>query len=89
MFTDADANRLYERLTHKTITHRDVNKFAWCESRKEALNQAAKLMAQGKAVYIGGKRGKNRWNYHDIRMAAIIHNDQSASDKPWVVAWHD
>lgn len=50
MFTDADANRLYERLTHKTITHRDVNKFAWYESRKEALNQAAKLMAQGRPV---------------------------------------
>lgn len=47
-------------MTHTTITHREVNKFAWCESRKEALNQVAKLMAQGKAVYIGGKRGRNR-----------------------------
>lgn len=76
-------------MTHTTITHREVNKFAWCESRKEALNQAAKLMAQGKAVYIGGKRGKNRCNYHDIRMAAIIHNDQGDGNKPWVVAWHE
>ena len=59
-------------MTHKTITHRDVNQFAWCDSRKEAISKATKLMGQGKGVYIGGKKAKNKWNYHDITMAAII-----------------
>ena len=76
-------------MTHKTITHRDVNQFAWCDSRKEALSKAAKLMGEGKGVYIGGKKAKNKWNYHDITMAAIIHNDKGDGNKPWVVAWHD
>lgn len=76
-------------MTHKTITHRDVNKFAWCDSRKEALSRAAKLRKQGKNVYVGGKRARNSYNYLDIRMAAIIHNDQGDSNKTWVVAWHD
>ena len=46
-------------------------------------------MKDGKIVYIGGKRARDKWNYHDIRMAAIIHNDQGDGNKPWVIAWHD
>jgi hypothetical protein len=76
-------------MTHKTITHKDVNQFEWCDSRKEALSKAAKLMGQGKIIIIGGKRARNNYNYHDIRMAAIVHNDKGAGDKPWVIAWHD
>lgn len=76
-------------MTHTTITHRDVNQFEWYDSRRDALSRAAKLKKKGIPVYIGGKRARNSYNYHDIRMAAIIHNDQGAGDKPWVIAWHD
>lgn len=76
-------------MTHKTITYRDVNQFEWYDTRIEALSRAGKLMKDGKIVYIGGKRAKDKWNYHDIRMAAIVHNDKDACDKPWVIAWHD
>mgnify|MGYP007112768922 CR=1 FL=1 len=75
-------------MTHIAITHKDVNQFAWCDSRKEALSRAAKLKKQGITIYIAGKRARNHFDYQDIRMAAIIHNDQSAN-KPWVIAWHD
>lgn len=30
-------------MTHDTITHKDVNRFAWYTSRKEALNMATIL----------------------------------------------
>lgn len=76
-------------MTHIAITHKDVNQFEWCNDRKEALSRAAKLKKQGITVYIAGKRARNHYDYHDIRMASIIHNDQNASDKPWVIAWHD
>lgn len=75
-------------MTRTTITQRDVNQFEWCDSRKEALSRAAKLRKQGKTVYVGGKRQRNSFNYLDIRIAAIIHNDKGADDKPWVIAWH-
>ena len=76
-------------MTHETITYRVVNQFAWYDSRKEALSKAAKLKRQGKSVYIGGKRAKNKRNYIDIVIAAIIHDDKGDGSKPWVIAWHD
>lgn len=38
-------------MTHETITHKDVNRFAWYTSRKEALNMAAILRSKGIQVY--------------------------------------
>lgn len=76
-------------MTHITVTHRDVNRFEWYYNRKEALSRAAELKKQGITVYIGGKRARNSYNYHDIKVAAICHNEWSGSGMPWVVAWHD
>ena len=71
------------------ITHRDINRFEWYYSRGEALIRAAELKKQGITVYIGGKRARNSYNYHDIKIAAICHNAWNGSNIPWVVAWHD
>jgi hypothetical protein len=76
-------------MTHETITHKDVNRFAWYTSRKEALNMAAILRSKGIQVYIGGKRARNSSNYLDIKIAAIYHNAWVGSEMPWVIAWHD
>lgn len=76
-------------MTHETITHKDVNRFAWYTSRKEALSMATILRRKGIKVYIGGKRAKNSYNYHDIKIAAIYHNAWFGSEMPWVIAWHD
>ena len=76
-------------MTHETITHKDINSFAWYASRKEALNMAKILKSKGIKVYIGGKRTKNSCNYHDIKMAAIYQNKWIGNEMPWVIAWHD
>lgn len=76
-------------MTHETITHKDVNRFAWYNSRKEALNMAAILRSKGIKVYIGGKKAKRKYNYHDIKIAAIYQNAWFGSEMPWVIAWHD
>lgn len=76
-------------MTHETITHKDVNRFAWYTSRKEALNMAAILMSKGIKVYIGGKRAKKPFNYLDIKTAAIYHNAWIGNEMPWIIAWHD
>lgn len=76
-------------MTHETITHKDVNRFEWYTSRKEALNMAAILKSKGIKVYIGGKRAKNSLNYLDIKTAAIYHNAWTGSEMPWVIAWHE
>lgn len=76
-------------MTHTTITHKDVNRFAWYNSRKEALSMAAILRGKGIKVYIGGKRAKRSFNYHDIKIAAIYQNAWIGSEMPWVIAWHD
>jgi len=47
-------------MTHETITHKDVNRFAWYNSRKEALSMAAILKGKGIKVYIGGKKSKEK-----------------------------
>lgn len=75
-------------MTHTTITHKDVNRFAWYNSRKEALSMATILRGKGIQVYIGGKRA-NSYHYHDIKIAAIYHNAWIGSEMPWVIAWHD
>lgn len=77
-------------MTHETITHKDVNRFAWYNSRKEALNMATILRKKGIKVYIGGKRARSScYNYLDIKIAAIYQNAWSGSEMPWVIAWHD
>lgn len=76
-------------MTHTTITHRDVNRFEWCYSKKDALHRVAELKKQGIPAYFGGKRAQSRFTYNDIKIAAICHNAWSGSDMPWVVAWHD
>lgn len=76
-------------MTHETITHKDVNRFEWYTSRKEALSMAAILKGKGKKVYIGGKRARNSFNYLDIRIAAIYHNAWIGDEMPWVIAWHE
>lgn len=76
-------------MTHRAITHKDVNQFEWYNSREKALNRAKELKKQGIPVYIGGKKAKNSYNYHDLRIAAIYHNAWSGGNLPWVVAWHD
>ena len=76
-------------MTHETITHKDVNRFAWYNSRKEALSMAAILMSKGIQVYIGGKKAKRKCNYLDIKIAAIYHNAWKGDEMPWVIAWHD
>ena len=76
-------------MTHITITHRDVNRFEWCYSKKEALGRAAALKKQGIPAYFGGKRAKSRFAYNDIKIAAICHNAWNGGNLPWVVAWHD
>lgn len=75
-------------MTHKAITHNDVNRFEWFVSRKEALSMATILRKHGIHVYIGGKRA-NGCNYHDIKIAAIYHNAWIGDNMPWVIAWHD
>lgn len=76
-------------MTHETITHKDVNRFEWYSSKKEALNMAAILRRKGIKIYIGGKRAKNPFTYHDIKIAAIYHNAWIRSEMPWVIAWHE
>ena len=76
-------------MTHTAITHKDVNQFEWYHSRTEALTRAKELKRKGIEIYIGGKRSRNSYNYHDIKIAAIYHNAWSGGDLPWVVAWHD
>lgn len=76
-------------MTHETITHKEVNRFAWYSSRKEALNMAAILRGKGIQVYIGGKRAKRKFNYLDIKNAAIYQNKWIGDEMPWVIAWHD
>lgn len=76
-------------MTHKAITHKEVNRFYWFNSRKEALSMATILRKHGIPVYIGGKRAKNSYNYHDIKIAAIYHNAWIGDEMPWVIAWHD
>lgn len=76
-------------MAQAAITHRDINRFEWYYSRKEALTRAAELKKQGVPAYIGGKRARNNYNYHDIKIAAIYLNEWSGSNLPWVVAWYD
>ena len=76
-------------MTHETITHKNVNRFEWYTSRKEALNMATILRSKGIKVYIGGKRAKNSFNYLDIKIAAIYHNALTGREMPWVIAWHE
>ena len=76
-------------MTHETITHKDINRFEWYASRKEALNMAAILRSKGIKVYIGGKRARRSFNYLDIKIAAIYQNKWIGNEMPWVIAWHD
>lgn len=76
-------------MTHTTIAHRDVNRFEWCWSRKDALNRVAELKRQGMLAYFGGRRAQSRFTYNDIKIAAVHHNTWSGGNMPWVVAWHD
>ena len=76
-------------MTHTTITSKDVNQFEWFDTRAEALNRAKTLEKQGIPTYIGGKRARKKFNYLDIKIAAIYHNKWSGSNKPWVVAWNN
>ena len=80
---------LQEKTTHKTITHKEVNQFEWYDSKKEALRQATKLNKQGINPYIAGKRARIGCNYHDMKIAAIMHNKWNGNEKPWIIAWHD
>lgn len=73
----------------KQLHTKDVNHFEWYTSRKEALSMAAILRGKEIQVYIEGKRARNSYNYHDIRIAAIYHNAWIGSEIPWVIAWHD
>lgn len=74
-------------MTHKTITHKNVNNFEWYDSRKEALNRAKTLEKQGINTYVGGKRARNSFNYLDIKIAAIYHDVWNNNNKPWVIAY--
>lgn len=76
-------------MTHETITHKDINRFEWYASRKEALNMAAILRSKGIKVYIGGKRARRSFNYLDIKIAAIYQNKWIGNEMPWGIAWHD
>lgn len=74
-------------MTHKTITHEDVNNFEWYDSRKEALDRAKTLGKQGINAYVGGKRARSSFNYLDIKIAAIYHDVWNDNNKPWVIAY--
>lgn len=76
-------------MSHKTITHKDVNNFEWYDTRKEALDRAKTLEKQGTIVYSGGKRARSSFNYLDIKIAAIYQNKWNDSNKPWVIAYHE
>ena len=74
-------------MTHETICVNDVSHFAWFDDRKEAVAKAKELSKLGYDVKIGGKRAKSKFNYYDIKSAAIHQNKWSGSGMPWVVAW--
>ena len=75
-------------MLHTAITFRDVNRFEWFDRRNDALRRASALRKQGFSVFCAGKRSRNSFDYRDIRIAAIVHNDLSPN-LSWVVAWHD
>lgn len=74
-------------MTHETITVDMVHNFAWFENRTDAIKKAKELSKLGHTVYIGGKRAKSKFNYFDIKSAAIYQYKWSGSGMPWVIAW--
>lgn len=74
-------------MEHKTVTVDMVHNFAWCDTRKEALETVKRLEAQGITVYYGGKHAKSKFTYLDIKIAAIYQDKWSGNDCPWIVAW--
>lgn len=76
-------------MNHKSITSSDVNSFVWFNSRKEAIDYVRQLKHEGRTVYYGGKRGRSKGTYHDLKMLAIYHNKWNGSGMPWVVGWFE
>lgn len=74
-------------MTHETIKVTDVSNFEWFDYQSEAKERAKELSKLGIDVKIGGKRAKSKFNYYDIRTAAIYQNKWSGSGMPWVIAW--
>lgn len=72
---------------NKALNVNDINNFAWYLTKKDVLKKVKELQEQGIIVYYGGKNAKSKQVYHDIKIAAIYHNQWDGSNQPWVVAW--
>lgn len=71
----------------KTFTVNAVSNFAWYDTKGEALKKVNELQKQGITAYFGGKYARSKQKYHDLKIAAICHNQWDGSGLPWVVAW--